>query len=145
MRYMRNRSDGRTWRRSLHITARLGWCAGCDGNGRGINSDWNNHGGNMMWFRRKRKQEWRTLRMLDSAPWWRWIKRELPRPSFEGTGRVRLAENVSEVEAAIYAILSGAQEYQIGAQRIRRAELSTLLQEQLLAANIRWIDRHKHC
>ena len=98
-----------------------------------------------MWFRRKRKQEWRTLRMLDSAPWWRWIKRELPRPSFEGTGRVRLAENVSEVEAAIYAILSGAQEYQIGAQRIRRAELSTLLQEQLLAANIRWIDRHKHC
>jgi len=46
-----------------------------------------------MLFTRKRKSEWRTLRMLDSAPWWRWMKRELPRPSFEGTGRVKLAKN----------------------------------------------------
>jgi hypothetical protein len=46
-----------------------------------------------MLFTRKRKSEWRTLRVLDSAPWWRWMKRELPRPSFEGTGRVRLAKN----------------------------------------------------
>lgn len=46
-----------------------------------------------MLFTRKRKQGWTTLRMLDSAPWWRWMKRELPRPSFEGTSRVRLANN----------------------------------------------------
>ncbi|MCE5315174.1 MAG: peptidylprolyl isomerase [Armatimonadota bacterium] len=38
-------------------------------------------------------------------------------------------EKLDEINAAISAVLNGSQEYAISGRRIRRADLSTLLQE----------------
>lgn len=45
------------------------------------------------------------------------------------------ATELAEINAAITAITGGAQEYQIGSRRVRRAELATLLRERVRLQN----------